>query len=329
MKIILPFFAVSGIAAVIYIGVKVYNLQLVFGIILPYLCFILALVGFIARIIRWAASPVPFHIPTVCGQQRSLPWIRSSKIDSPVTGLGVLFRVLGEVLFFRSLFRNDRANLYGEQKRIIYSSDKLLWVGALLFHWFLLVIILRHLRLFLEPVPSWIISLQGLDGIFETTMPGVYISNVFISLSILYLLFRRFRSRIRYISLPADYFILFLLGGIILSGILMRHIYRIDILDAKAFIMGLIYLKPMVHEGLGAMFYVHLGLVSILTLYIPHSKLMHMAGVFLSPTRNLKNNSRMKRHINPWDYPVKVHTYEEWEDEFKDALKEAGIPLDR
>ncbi|HOJ44198.1 MAG TPA: hypothetical protein PK800_08735, partial [Syntrophorhabdaceae bacterium] len=58
------------------------------------------------------------------------------------------------------------------------------------------------------------------------------------------------------------------------------------------------------------------------------SKLMHMAGVFLSPTRNLKNDSRMKRHINPWNYPVKEHTYEEWEKEFKDALKEAGIPSD-
>lgn len=329
MRIFLPFFIVSAIVAAIYTGVKVYNLQLFFGIILPYICFALAAVGFTARIIRWAASPVPFHITTVCGQQKSLPWIHHSKTESPVSGMGVLFRVMAEVLLFRSLFRNDRASFYGEQKKILYSSDRLLWAGAFLFHWSLLVIILRHLRLFMEPVPYWITILQGLDGIFEATMPGVYISDVLVSLSVLYLLFRRFRSKIRYISLPADYFILFLLVSIILSGILMRHVYRTDILDAKAFIMGLIYLKPLVHEGLGAMFYVHLGLVSILTLYIPHSKLMHMAGVFLSPTRNLKNNSRMKRHVNPWDYPVKEHTYEEWEDEFKDALKEAGIPLDK
>jgi len=55
---------------------------------------------------------------------------------------------------------------------------------------------------------------------------------------------------------------------------------------------------------------------------------MHMGGVFMSPTRNLKNNSRAQRHINPWSYPVKTHTYEEWENEFRDAIKEAGIPLE-
>jgi hypothetical protein len=54
-----------------------------------------------------------------------------------------------------------------------------------------------------------------------------------------------------------------------------------------------------------------------------------MAGVFLSPTRNLANNSRMKRHINPWNYPVKVHTYEEYEEEFHDLMKDAGLPLEK
>jgi nitrate reductase gamma subunit len=56
---------------------------------------------------------------------------------------------------------------------------------------------------------------------------------------------------------------------------------------------------------------------------------MHMGGVFLSPTRNLANNNRVKRHINPWDYPVKVHTYEEWEEEFRDKIKAAGLPLEK
>ncbi|MEK7730415.1 MAG: menaquinol oxidoreductase, partial [Planctomycetota bacterium] len=59
------------------------------------------------------------------------------------------------------------------------------------------------------------------------------------------------------------------------------------------------------------------------------SKLMHMGGVFLSPTRNLANTSRMKRHVNPWNYPVDVHTYEEWEDEYRDKMKAAGLPLEK
>jgi len=63
--------------------------------------------------------------------------------------------------------------------------------------------------------------------------------------------------------------------------------------------------------------------------FIPMSKLMHMAGVFLSPTRNLANDNRMNRHVNPWNAPVKVHTYEEYEDEFRDKMKLAGLPVDK
>ncbi|CAD7782481.1 MAG: hypothetical protein KIIPBIDF_01663 [Candidatus Methanoperedenaceae archaeon GB50] len=76
-------------------------------------------------------------------------------------------------------------------------------------------------------------------------------------------------------------------------------------------------------------FYVHIFLVSVLFAYFPFSKLTHMAGVFLSPTRNLANNNRAVRHINPWNPPVVIHTYEEWEEEFKDKIKAAGIPLDK
>ena len=54
-----------------------------------------------------------------------------------------------------------------------------------------------------------------------------------------------------------------------------------------------------------------------------------MAGVFLSPTRNLVNNNRAVRHVNPWDYPVKTHPYEEYEDEWRDKMKSAGVPVDK
>jgi hypothetical protein len=54
-----------------------------------------------------------------------------------------------------------------------------------------------------------------------------------------------------------------------------------------------------------------------------------MAGIFLSPTRNLANNNRMKRHSNPWDYPVRVHTYEEYEDEFRDRMIASGLPVEK
>ena len=87
--------------------------------------------------------------------------------------------------------------------------------------------------------------------------------------------------------------------------------------------------SPVVPEGIGSIFYIHLFFVSVLLMYFPFSKLMHMAGVFFSPTRNLANNNRMKRHINPWNPDVKMHTYQEYEDEFRDKMKSAGLPLEK
>jgi hypothetical protein len=54
-----------------------------------------------------------------------------------------------------------------------------------------------------------------------------------------------------------------------------------------------------------------------------------MAGIFLSPTRNLSNNSRIVRHINPWNYPVETHTYDEYEEEYRDKMVEVGIPVEK
>jgi nitrate reductase gamma subunit len=71
----------------------------------------------------------------------------------------------------------------------------------------------------------------------------------------------------------------------------------------KELCLGWMRFHPVVPEGIGLSFFVHLFLVSLLLAYIPMSKLIHMGGVFLSPTRNLSNNSRMRRHINPWNYP--------------------------
>jgi nitrate reductase gamma subunit len=103
----------------------------------------------------------------------------------------------------------------------------------------------------------------------------------------------------------------------------------VDITAVKELAVGLFKFHPKSPEGIGVIFYIHLFMISILIAYFPFSKLMHFAGIFLSPTRNLSNNSRMKRHINPWNYPVKYHTYEEYEDDFREKMIEAGLPVDK
>jgi len=93
--------------------------------------------------------------------------------------------------------------------------------------------------------------------------------------------------------------------------------------------MGLVTFRPVIPEGIGALFYVHIFFVSILLAYFPFSKLMHLGGIFLSPTRNMTTDTRARRHINPWNYPVPVHTYEEYEDEFREKMVEAGLPVEK
>jgi nitrate reductase gamma subunit len=300
-----------------------------FVIVIPYIALVVFVSGFIYRIILWAKSPVPFHIPTVCGQQKSLPWIKNDKTESPSSTWGVFWRMALEVLFFRSLFRNDRAELVGKE-RALYRGNRLLWLGGLAFHWSFLIILLRHLKLFFEPVPGFITFLQNLDGLFLVSVPTLLMTDVFILASLAYLFLRRIVDpQIRFISLFSDYFPLLLLLGIAMSGILMRYLYRVDLFEIKRFILGILNFSPIIPKDVGILFYVHLFLVSALLTYFPFSKLMHLGGVFMSPTRNLKNDSREQRHINPWSYPVKVHTYAEWEDEFRDAVKEAGLPMER
>ena len=136
----------------------------------------------------------------------------------------------------------------------------------------------------------------------------------------------------RYISLANDFFPLFLILGIAVTGILMRHLIRVDIVGIKQLAMGLASFSPAsseVLQGIGPLFYVHFFLVSVLVAYFPFSKLMHLGGVFLSPTRNTPNNTREAHHVNPWNHDVKVHTYAEYEDEFRDVMKAAELPLDK
>ena len=300
--------------------------QMLYWVAVPYAALAILLAGFCYRVAKWAWSPVPFRIPTTCGQQKSLPWIRPSSLDCPSTGVGAVARMALEILLFRSLFRNNRAELH--DKRYIFGESKWLWLGALAFHWSLLVILLRHLRLFLQPVPALVGMLASLDSFFQIGTPELYISDVVVVCAGLYLLLRRWRDPlVRYLSQTADYFVLLLLLCITGTGILMRYYARVDLVAVKRLALGLATFHPVVPAGLSAMFWIHLMLVCILAIYFPFGKLMHLGGAFLSPTRNLANNNRSKRYINPWNYPVKTHTYAEWEEEFHDKIKAAGIPL--
>ena len=271
------------------------GLQVVFGIIIPYLALLTFLAGFAYKVVDWSRSAVPFRIPTTGGQQKSLPWIKHSRLDCPATRSQVVARMALEILTFRSLFRNTRMRLK-EGSKLSYQLEIFLWVGALAFHYAFLTVVVRHLRLFTDPVPFFVTLVENVDSFFrfeilypniQFGLPGVYLSGIVLLAAAAYLFARRLFIRpVRYISLASDYFPLFLIFGIALTGILMRYVVKIDITAAKELTMGLVTFHPTIPAGIGAIFYIHLFFVSVLLAYFPFSKLMHLGGIFLSPTRN-------------------------------------------
>ncbi|TKJ40795.1 menaquinol oxidoreductase [candidate division LCP-89 bacterium B3_LCP] len=310
-------------------GSQVNGLQPLFGIVLPYIALVTFIIGIIMKVLKWAKSPVPFRIPTTCGQAKSLPWIKNDNLESPSNTISVIGRMILEILFFRSLFRNTRMEIK-EGSKVVYASTKFLWMAGMAFHYTFLVILLRHFRFFVDPTPQFVIWIQNLDGFFQVGLPIFYLTDMVFLAAVSYLLLRRLAdSKIRYISLAGDYFPLLLLLAIGTTGFLMRHFTKVDLIGVKELTVGLLSLQPVIPDGIGSLFFLHLFLVSCLLAYFPFSKLMHMAGVFLSPTRNLANNNRMKQHVNPWNYDVKLHPYEEYEDEFREVMRGAGLPLDR
>jgi len=329
MSILLGLGLVIGIIAITYVGVEVLGLTALFGIVLPYVAVICFLGGFIYRIVNWAKSPVPFRIPTTCGQQQSLDFIKQNKIENPSKPGWVVVRMILEVLTFRSLFKNTKAELT-EKGDLAYQWEKWLWIFAILFHWGMFFTLIRHLRFFTDPVPGFVTAWEKIDGVFWVDLQALYLTGFLMVAGLCLLLCRRlFSDRIRYISLLNDYFPLFLLISIGCSGILMRYLTHVDITRVKDLAMGWVTFSPSIPGDISIMFYIHLALVCVLLIYFPLSKLMHAGGIFFSPTRNMANNNRIVRHENPWNPDVKVHTYEEYEDEFRDKMRAVGLPLDK
>ena len=211
------------------------------------------------RVWLYARTPAPLKIPTT---------------PAPVTRGGVALRLLREVVLFESLFRS---NLWT-------------WAFGWLFHAGLALVLLRHLRYFVEPVPAWLAFVQPF---------GMW-AGIAMAAGLAGLWARRFLvPRVRYISTPSDHLMLALLVAIALSGLAMTFVSHTDIVQVKAFILGLLWFdwQPL---PAGVLIALHLGLVAALMLVFPFSKLLHAPGVFFSPTRNQADDPREHRHLAPW-----------------------------
>ena len=224
-----------------------------------YLATALFVVGLALKIRRYAVTPSPLKIPTT---------------PAPVTGTGVALRIGREVVFFESLFK----------------SSKWTWLFGWMFHLALLLVLVRHLRYFQQPVWTPIVWAQPW---------GMYAGFAMVA-GLAGLWARRFLvDRVRYISTPSDHLHLALLLAIGLSGLGMRFVAPTDIVAVKAFMLGLMRLdiQPLPTDPL---LLLHLALVALLLIVFPISKLLHAPGLFFSPTRHQIDNPREARHLAAW-----------------------------
>ena len=224
-----------------------------------YLAAVLFAGGLAYRIKDYARTPAPLKIPTT---------------PAPATNGGVVLRMAREVFFFESLFKS---NLWT-------------WGFGWLFHMGLVLVLMRHLRYFTDPVWSWVAFIQPF-GIYAGLAMLLGLSGLWAR--------RFFVDRVRYISTPSDHLMLALLIVIAASGLFMKFISHTDVIGVKNFFIGLMHFngQPLPAD---VILFLHLLMVALLMIIFPFSKLLHAPGVFFSPSRNQADNSRDKRHLSAW-----------------------------
>ena len=76
MGALISLIAVVGLVLAALFAVGVGDLRFLVGVVVPGIAFAVFLAGILYRVVRWARAPVPFRIPTTCGQEKSLPWVK-------------------------------------------------------------------------------------------------------------------------------------------------------------------------------------------------------------------------------------------------------------
>lgn len=215
--------------------------------------------GLVYKIAQYALTPAPLKIPTT---------------PAPITRGGVVFRMMREVVLFESLFR----------------GNKWTWIFGWMFHFGLLLVTLRHLRYFMDPVwlPIELVQPFGIYGgiAMVVGLAGLWARRVLV-------------DRVKFITSPSDHLILALLVLIGLSGLAMKFLFHTDVVAIKTFFLGLYRFDVQPLPG-DPLLLLHLLLVALLMIVFPYSKLLHAPGLFFSPTRNQIDNPRERRHLAPW-----------------------------
>jgi [DsrC]-trisulfide reductase subunit M len=219
-------------------------------VFMPFLTVAVFVLGMGFRIVNWGRTPSP-------GKMTLFP--------APKKGSGTFWGVVKESFFFTGIFR----------------SNKSFWLFTWIFHVSLALIIVGHVRVFTDFPALWEalnINADQMSAVF-----GGAAGIVILFFSLMLILRRVSLQRVREISGFADYFALFLILAILVTGNLMRFGEHFDLELTRTYFSQLFtFSLATASIPQNPMFRLHLLLVQLLIIYIPFSKIMHFGGIFFS-----------------------------------------------
>ena len=225
--------------------------ELLIGQIMPFVTLAVLLVGLLYRLHRWQKAAV--------GNIALFPAASSRG--------GLFKKVLGEIVFFSSFRKEDQA----------------LWWRTWVFHGCLLLILLGHTRLITDWPLRVLLGLSA-ESVHAISAWGGGICGVVALVTCVLLLNRRFGlPRVREISTGEDYYVLFLLLFILITGNTLRFLTHFDIAVTQTYFATLFSTSAtqVPHDPL---FLLHYFLVQLLLIYLPFGKFLHIPGIFYSKT---------------------------------------------
>jgi nitrate reductase gamma subunit len=235
--------------------------KFIVGVILPYVALAVFLAGMTWRIRSWIKQPSP----------------PITLFPAPATEGANTVKAIKEMLFFPSLFRNDR----------------LLWVLAWGFHVVLALIFVGHFRVF-TPVDS-LLQAFGMseEAILAMSSTAGGAAGILILLAVILLLVRRLTlPRVSEITGTADYLALGLIGIIVITGDLMRFgSEHFDLALTREYFYALATFGDAAGSAAleNNLFVIHMCLGFLLLLTIPFSKILHFGGIFFTHQLVRKN----------------------------------------
>ena len=221
--------------------------------IMVYVAVAVFILGMIYQVYQWLKAPKTA--------------VRTGYFPKPKSSQGKWLKVGEDSFIFPQVIRFDRS----------------LWVFTILFHFGLLGAFVGHLRLVHEFTP--LVQALGSKGMDRFALWSGGIMGALLSIGLIYYFLRRLVRPYRELSLPEDYFLLFLLFLAILFGNQMRFLGDVQTADYRAYLQSLIAFQPAFPPALASsssrwVLVFHVLSANLILIFFPFSKLVHTIATF-------------------------------------------------